>query len=50
MQYMEDVMRSLPSRASKPVRTVVQGGDEGKFVAELKDLRAGQRHLLYTLE
>ena len=50
MQYIVAVMRSLPSRASKPARTVVQGGDEGKFAAELKDLRAGQRHLLDTLE
>ena len=49
-QYMEAVMRSIPSRTSKPVRTVVQGGDEGKFVAELKNLRAGQRHLLDPFE
>ena len=40
-QHMEAVMISLPSRASKPVRTVEQGGDEGKFAAELRDLRAG---------
>ena len=49
-QYMEAVMCSLPSRSSKPVRTVVQGGDEGKLAAELKDLRAGQRNLFDTLE
>ena len=45
-QYMEAIMRSLSSRSSKPVYTVVQGGNE----AELKDLRAEQRHLLDTLE
>ena len=45
-QYMEAIMRSLPSRSSKPVYTVVQGGNE----AEWKDLRAEQRHLLDTLE
>ena len=43
-------MRSLAGRSCKPVRTVVQGGCEGKSAAELMDLRAGQRHLLDTLE
>ena len=49
-QYMEAVMHSFHSRPSKPVRAVVQAVDEGKIVAELKDLRAGQRHLLDVLE
>ena len=48
--YIEAVMRSLPSRSSKPVRTVVQSGKKNKIEAELKDLRAGKRHLLDTLE
>ena len=41
-QSMEVAMRSLSSRASKPVRTIVQGGDNGKFAANLKDLRTGR--------
>ena len=49
-QYLEAVMRSLPSRSSKPVRTVVQGGDEDKLAAELEDLCDGQGHWLDTLE
>ena len=49
-QYIEAVMRSIPCRSSKPVRAVVQSGNEGKIEAELRDLRAGQRHLLETLE
>ena len=49
-QYLKAVMRSLPSRSSKPVRTVVQGGDEGKLPAELRDLCAGQRHFHDTLK
>ena len=48
-QYMEAVMHSFPSRPSKPVQAVVQAGDEGKNEAELKDLWAGQRHLLNFL-
>ena len=43
-------MRSLPSRSSKPVRTVVHDGGDCKLAAELKDLRAGQRYLLDALE
>ena len=39
-QYKEAVMRSLPCRSSKPVRAVVQSGNEGKIDAELRDLRA----------
>ena len=49
-QYMEAFMRSLPSCSSKPVRTVVQGGKENQIEAEFKDLRAGQRNLLDTVE
>ena len=49
-QYMKAVIRSLPSRSSKPVRAAVRSGIEGKIEAELRDLRAGQRHLLETLE
>ena len=49
-QYSEAVMRSLPSWSSKPIRTVVQGGDECKLAAELNNLRAGQRNLHDTLE
>ena len=40
-QYFEAVMRSLRIRSSKRVRTVVQGGDEGKLTAEFKYQRAG---------
>ena len=47
-QYMEAVMRSLPCWSSKPVNAVVQSENEGKI--ELRDLRAGQRHLLEILE
>lgn len=45
-------MRSLPSRSSKPVRTVEEGANESKIEARLKDLilRAEQKHLLDTLE
>ena len=49
-QYLEAVIRSLPSRSSKSVRTVVHDGGEGKLAAELKDLRPGQRYLLDALE
>ena len=49
-QYIEAVMHSFPSRPCKPVRAVEQAGDGGKIEAELKDLLAGQRHLLDVLE
>ena len=41
---------SLSIRSSKPVGTAVQGENESKIEVERKDLRAGQRHLLDTLE
>ena len=40
-QYMEAVVKSLPGRPSKPVRTVVQSGTDSKIETELRDLRAG---------
>ena len=49
-QYMEAVKHLFRSRSSKPVRAVMQAGDGGKIEAELKHLRAGQRHLLDVLE
>ena len=49
-QYMEAVTCSLSSRSSKPVRAVMQSGNDGRIEAELKNLRAGQRHLLDKLE
>ena len=40
VQYLEAIINSFLSRPSKPVRAVVQAGDEGKIEAGLKDLRA----------
>ena len=42
-QYMDVVMHSLQSRLSKPIQALVQGGNETKIEAELKDLQAWQR-------
>ena len=40
----------FPRRSSKPVPTVVHDENENKNEAEFIDLRAGQWHLLDTLE
>ena len=48
-QHMETVMRTVISKSSK-LRTVVQGAENPRVEVELRDLKAGQRHLLELLQ
>ena len=43
---MKAVMKSLTRKSCKPVRAVVQGTRNPRVEAELRDLKAGQKHLL----
>lgn len=49
-QHMETVMKTLSSKSSKTVRAVVQRAGDPRVDAELRDFRAGQRHLLELLQ
>ena len=49
-QHMEAVKRTLTSKTSKLARAVVQGTGDLRLEAELRDLKAGQRHLLDLIQ
>ena len=49
-QHMEAVMRTVTSKSSKPVRVVLQGAGDGWLEEQVRDLQAGQRHLLDMLQ
>ena len=46
---MKTVMRTVSSKSNKPVRAVVQGTRNPWVEVELRDLKAGQMHLLKLL-
>ena len=43
-------MKSLINRSGKPVHTVVQGATDLRIEAKLRELKAGQKHLLDVLQ
>ena len=43
-------MNPITSKVSKPVRAVVQSTGDPRIEAELRDLNAGQKHLLDVLQ
>lgn len=47
---MEAVMKSLTNRSAKLVRTVVHGAMYPRAEADLRELKAGQKHLLDVLQ